>query len=79
MSIVMTLHPGAVSQDVALRIRSTCDGYMKIQNAIVSGRSVKVMEVVKLIGSSSQVTSQFSFEVDQNFGIKIVPISMANA
>jgi flagellar protein FlaH len=79
MSIVMTLHPGAVSQDVALRIRSTCDGYLKIQNAIVSGRSVKVMEVVKLIGSSSQVTSQFSFEVDLNFGIKIVPISMANA
>lgn len=79
MSIIMTLHPGAVSQDVALRIRSTCDGYLKIQNAIVSGRSVKVMEVVKLIGSANQVSSQFSFEVDTNFGIKIVPISMANA
>lgn len=79
MTILMTLHPGAVNEDIALRIRSTCDGYLKITNAMVAGRSVKVMEVIKLIGSTGQVTAQFSFEVDTNFGIKIVPISMANA
>lgn len=79
MSILMTLHPKAVNEDIALRVRSTCDGYLKITNAMIAGRSVKVMDVIKLIGSASQVSSQFSFEVDTNFGIKIVPVSMANA
>ena len=79
MGVIMTMHPKAVPEHVALRIRSTCDGYMRITPTTIAGRSVKVMEVVKLIGAASQVSSQFSFDVDQSFGIKIVPLSMANA
>ncbi|SRR5579884_564751 len=79
MTVIITMHPKAVPEDVAMRIRSSCDGYMRITPTTIAGRSVKVMEVVKLIGSSSQVSSQFSFDVDQSFGIKIVPLSMANA
>jgi flagellar protein FlaH len=79
MAVVLTMHPKAVPESVALRIRSTCDGYLRITPTTIAGRAVKVMEVVKLIGSSSQVSSQFSFDVDQSFGIKIVPLSMANA
>lgn len=78
-TIIMTIHPNALTDDVALRIRSTCDGYFRLSSTNIAGRSVKVMEIVKLIGSSGQVTSQFSFDVDQTFGIKIVPLSMANA
>lgn len=78
-AVIMTMHPKAVPDAVALRIRSSCDGYMKITPTSIAGRSVKVMEIVKLIGSSSQVASQFSFDIDQSFGIKIVPLSMANA
>ncbi len=79
MTIIMTLHPNAITDEISLRIRSTCDGYLRIKSSSLAGKSVKVMEIVKLIGSSSPVTSQFSFDVDQVFGIKIVPLSMANA
>jgi archaeal flagellar protein FlaH len=79
MAVILTMHPKALPDAVALRIRSTCDGYMRITPTTIAGRSVKVLEVVKLIGSSSQVSSQFSFDVDQSFGIKIVPLAMANA
>jgi flagellar protein FlaH len=79
MTVIVTIHPKAVPEEVALRIRSTCEGYLKLTPTSIAGRSVKVMEVVKLIGSSSQVSSQFSFDIDQSFGIKIVPLSMANA
>ncbi|HKU50573.1 MAG TPA: ATPase domain-containing protein [Nitrososphaera sp.] len=79
MTVIITMHPKAVTDDVALRVRSTCDGYMRITPTTIAGRSVKVMEIIKMIGSSSQVSSQFSFDVDQSFGIKIVPLSMANA
>lgn len=79
MTVIITIHPNAVSEEVALRIRSTCDGYVRLASSSIAGRSVKVAEVVKLLGSSSQVTSQFSFDVDQTFGIKILPLSTANA
>lgn len=79
MSIIMIMHPSAVPPEVGLRIKSACDGYLRLRSASIAGKDVKVTEVVKLIGSSSQVTSQFSFEVDTTFGIKIVPLSLANA
>ncbi len=78
-TIILTMHPSAVSEDVALRIRSTCDAYLKVSSATIAGRGVKIMEVVKLIGASSQVASMFSFDIDPSFGIRIVPVSMANA
>jgi flagellar protein FlaH len=79
LTVAITLHPGALPADVALRVRSICDCYFMLKSASVAGRSVKVAEIVKLIGSRAQSSTQFSFDVDQTFGIKIVPISMANA
>ncbi len=79
ISIIITVHPHAISEEVGLRMRSTCDGYVRLSTANIAGKSVKLAEIVKLHGSSSQVSSQFSFDVDQTFGIKIVPISLANA
>ena len=78
-TIILTMHPTAVHEDVALRIRSTCDAYLKVSSATIAGRGVKIMEVVKLIGASSQVSSLFSFDIDPSFGIRIVPVSMAHA
>ena len=52
MAVILTMHPKALPDAVALRIRSTCDGYMRITPTTIAGRSVKVLEVVKLIGSS---------------------------
>jgi flagellar protein FlaH len=37
------------------------------------------MKIVKLIGADIKPESNFAFEVDQSFGIKVVPISTANA
>lgn len=78
-TVIMTIHPKAISDDLSVNIRSTCDGYLKLSSANIAGRGVKVMEIVKLLGSSGQVSSQFSFDVDQLFGIKIVPLSMTNS
>lgn len=79
MTIIMTIHPNSVPPEVMLRMKSACDGYLRLKSTSIAGKDVKSMEVVKLIGSSSQVTSQFSYEIDTSFGIKIVPLSMANA
>lgn len=79
MSVILTMHSTSIPEDVALRIKSACDAYLSLSTSSIGGKSVKVMKIIKLIGSTSQAESSFAFEVDTNFGIKIVPISTANA
>ena len=79
MSIILTMHENSMPQDIALRMKSACDVYLSLSTASIGGRAVKIMKIIKLIGSTSQSESSFAFEVDTNFGIKIVPISTANA
>src|SRR3972149_4553480 len=45
----------------------------------VGGRDVKTCKIQKLIGAEVKPESSFAFEVDQVFGIKVVPIATANA
>lgn len=79
MTVILTMHEGSVPEDISLRLKSACDVYFALSTASIGGRAVKVMKVIKLIGSSEASESSFAFEVDTNFGIKIVPISTANA
>jgi flagellar protein FlaH len=79
MTVILTMHANSIPEDTALRIRSACDVYFSLSSSNIGGKAVKVLKVIKLIGSSEQAESSFAFEVDNNFGIKIVPISSANA
>lgn len=76
-TVILTLHPDSLNSDVSLRIKAACDGYMKLGSTTVAGKEVKTMNVVKLLGTEQQITNRFSYEVDPNFGIKIVPLSAA--
>lgn len=79
MTVILTMHENSVSEETALRIRSACDVYLKLSSSNIGGKAVKVTNVVKMIGAQEQSESSFAFEVDNNFGIKVVPISSANA
>ena len=79
MTVILTMHANSIPEDTALRIRSACDVYLSLSSSNIGGKAVKVMNIIKLIGSQEQSESSFAFEVDNNFGIKIVPISSANA
>lgn len=79
MSVILTMHDDSISPELALRIKSACDVYLSLSSSSIGGKSVKVMKIIKLIGSNSQAESSFAFDVDTTFGIKIVPISTANA
>lgn len=79
VTIILTMHADSIPEETALRIRSACDVYLSLSSSSIGGKAVKVMKVIKLIGSQEQSESSFAFEVDNYFGIKIVPISSANA
>jgi len=78
MSVVLTMHPNSMPQDIGLRLKSLCDVYLVLKTTNIGDRAVKVMNIVKLIGATMSPDSGFAFNVDSTFGIKIVPISMAS-
>lgn len=77
--VIMTLHPKGLPEDVSLRLKSMCDGYFKLSLRDIGGKSVKVMEVVKLRGAPSPLDATIVFDVDPAFGIKVIPIGLAKA
>ena len=77
--IIMTLHEKVLREDLATRARAICDGYIKLKVATVGGRTVKVMEIIKLKGAPATFDSTITFDVDPAFGIKLVPIALAKA
>jgi flagellar protein FlaH len=79
MGVIITTHPNDIPANIAQRVTGSVDVYLKLDSTNVGGRDVKTMKIVKLIGSETNPESGFAFEVDQTFGIKIVPISTANA
>ncbi|MCZ6583262.1 MAG: flagellar accessory protein FlaH [Thaumarchaeota archaeon] len=79
MSIILTMHPDDIPADIALRVKGSVDCYLQLAATTIGGRSVKTLKVIKLIGSKEPSEYTFAFEVDMSFGVKIVPISTANA
>ena len=77
--IIITIHPGTIKEDLLTRIRAVCDGYFRLRNAVVGGRYVKIMNIVKLKGAPTVFDSNITFDVDPAFGIKLIPIALAKA
>jgi len=75
--IILTMHPGGLPEEAALRMRSICDAFFKLSIRTVGGKAVKVMEVVKLRGADSAIDSTVVFDVEPAFGIKIIPLGLA--
>lgn len=77
--VIITLHEGVLREDLATRARATCDGYFKLGTASIGGKTFKVLNIIKLQGAPTTFDSKISFDVDPAFGIKIVPIALAQA
>jgi archaeal flagellar protein FlaH len=79
MTVIITIHPNDIPPDIAQRVTGSVDVFLQLNSTNIGGRDVKTCKIQKLIGAELKPESGFAFEVDQTFGIKVVPISMANA
>jgi flagellar protein FlaH len=77
--VIVTLHEGVLREDLVIRARALCDGYIKLSTATIGGRIVKVMRIIKLRGAPTTFDTSISFDIDPAFGVKIVPIALAKA
>ena len=77
--IILTIHPEVLPNEIMIRIRAIADSYIKLDFAMVGGKLIKVMKVIKLRGAGGPVDSTIAFDVDPAFGIKVVPLALAKA
>jgi len=78
-TVLITLHTETVEAKVAQQLRAVADVYYKIGLASVGGKRVRVLQVVKARGVPEAVEGTVAFDVDPAFGIKIVPIVVAQS
>ncbi len=78
-TIIITSHPSDFSKSTGTTIAGTADVYLKLGKVVVGDKEVNVLKIIKLLGAADSPEAGFAFEVDMIFGIKIVPVSMANA
>jgi len=78
-TIIITSHPFDFSKSTNTAFVGTADVYLKLGTVVVGDKEVKTLKIIKLLGAADSPEAGFAYEVDMIFGIKIVPISMANA
>ncbi len=79
ITIILTLHPGLVRNDVLSFMKASSDVYFKLGLADIGGKQVKVLSVIKIRGAPMPAETTIAFDIDPAFGIKIVPVVVAHA
>ncbi|MCQ1536958.1 flagellar accessory protein FlaH [Methanosarcina sp. KYL-1] len=78
-TILISVHGYAFSQALLHRIRSICDTYLELRIEYVGDKWIKTMEIQKLRGAKKITGNVLSFDVDNEVGLKIIPVSNVKA
>ena len=76
-TILVTLHDYVFNEEMMTRVKSICDGHIRLRIEEVGDRLVKTMEVAKIRGAKRTTGNIIAFEVEPDFGLRIIPISRA--
>jgi flagellar protein FlaH len=78
-TVLAVIHSHAVSQELLVRITSMCDAHLRLRTEEAGDKLVKAMEVAKVRGANRNTGNIVSFEVEPGLGMRIIPISKAQA
>ncbi len=79
MTIFLTIHSAAFEEQMFSRLRSLCDAHLRLRVEEMRDKLLKVMEVAKVRGAQKLTGNIVTFEVDPGLGMKIIPVSRAQA
>ena len=77
--IACTVHENAFDEEYVLRVRSICDAYLRLRVSASGTNLIKTLEVAKIRGAELRTGNITGFEVDPGLGIRIIPVSRAQA
>lgn len=73
-TIVLTFHPSFMRDELVRILKASSDVYLVFRNASLGGMQVKVLQIVKLWGSSGERKAAINLEVNPNLGLRVLPI-----
>jgi len=76
-TILLTAHTFAFGEELLTRVRSICDGHLSLKKEEVGDKLVKTMEVAKIRGAQKKTGNIIAFDVEPQFGVRIIPVSRA--
>lgn len=79
LTLLFTVHSFAFQEAMLTRLRSMCDSHLRLRVEDLGTQLVKVLEVAKIRGATKTTGNVVSFDVEPNFGMKIIPITKAKA
>jgi flagellar protein FlaH len=79
MTIFLTIHTAAFEEQMFSRLRSLCDAHLRLRIEELRGQLIKLMEVAKVRGAQKMTGNIVAFDVDPGLGMKIIPVSKAQA
>tara|TARA_B100000315_G_scaffold163733_2_gene152327 strand:+ start:87 stop:995 length:909 start_codon:yes stop_codon:yes gene_type:complete len=74
-TIVVVAQSSAFDEHLALRLHGLCNTHVNIGMEMVRGKFVKTLEVRKANNVDLRIDNRFSFQVEPEVGIKIIPMS----
>ncbi len=79
LSILCSAHSYAFEESTLIRIGAMCDAHLRLRMETMGTKLVKILEVAKVRGAVQKTGNIVSFDVEPNWGIKVIPYSKARA
>lgn len=78
-TMINVIHSYALTESVLVRISSMCDAHLRLRLETMGAQLIKMLEVAKIRGADRNTGNIMSFEVEPNWGMRIIPYSKARA
>ena len=69
----------AFDEETLVRIRSICDGHIELRINEMGERIMRTMRVAKMRGAQRNTGNIVNFDIEPEFGLRIVPMSSVSA
>jgi flagellar protein FlaH len=79
MAVVCVAHSYAFDENVMVRLGSMCDAHLRLRIETMGSKMIKILEVSKVRGAEMNTGNIISFDVEPNWGIRVIPYSKARA
>ena len=79
MAVICVAHSYAFDENVMVRLGSMCDAHLRLRIETMGSKIIKILEVSKVRGAEMNTGNIISFDVEPNWGIRVIPYSKARA
>jgi flagellar protein FlaH len=76
-TIFLIVHSHAFNENMLIRVRSLCDGHLRLRLEEAGERLIKVLEVLKMRNAERTTGNIISFDVEPQLGIRVLPVAKA--